>query len=143
SPRDILQGNMTVTASVDWVSRHQRCANSATRKQRREDMVPAPSVLQTANYDWLLRGQCRLGNFVNAVPRRCGLQSVVHVRDVLYALVLQPRFKCLPALFGEDWNAVFPSRAAAKHAIELHAGFRGKLEVFDELGVADASRQVD
>src|ERR1035438_10239498 len=90
-----------------------------------------------------LLGRHRFRHLVNAIPGSRGLERIVYVADVLYAFVLKPGAESGGALLGEDGDAILPGGASTEHTVKLHARFGGELQVFDELRVAYASRQVD
>src|SRR5258708_5070317 len=77
------------------------------------------------------------------MPRGRGLQFVVDVVDVLYALGFQPFAERPSPLLGVDRDTVFPGGASAKNAVELHAGFSGQFERLAEFRVTDASREIN
>src|ERR1019366_5762339 len=121
----------------------RRWAAAGTQQRRAEVSARHSFEIVDCPRNAALAGGDRLLHLVNAVPRSCGLERIVHIADVLYAFVLQPGAESGSALFGEDGDAIFPGGASAEHAIKLHARLGGKLQVFDELRIAHASRQID
>src|SRR5258708_868829 len=77
------------------------------------------------------------------MPRGRGLQFVVDVVDVLYALGFQPFAERPSALLGVDRDTVFPGGASTEDTVELHAGFSRKFERLAEFRVADPSRKIN
>src|SRR5579864_5148139 len=59
--------------------------------------------------------RCR-GGTVNRVPRFRGAQPLVHILNVLHALIRQPVLKSVQALLRVHRNSVLPRRAAAEDA---------------------------
>src|SRR5208283_5747972 len=98
-----------------------------TKNKRRAEDLRAP----TFHTVLLLPRSRRLRHLVDAVPGCRGPECIVHVVDVLHALVFQPRPEGSRALFGEDGDAVFPGGTSAEHAVELHACLGGELQVLD------------
>src|SRR5271166_3409767 len=111
------------------------------RRKTRPQPSPQYEAQSYVRSDLLRRH--RLRNLVDAGPRGCSLQRVVHVADVLHAFVFQPCTEGGCALLGEDGDAVFPGGASAEHAVELDACFGSELQVLDELRIANARRQID
>src|SRR3989475_12367336 len=85
-------------------------------------------------------GGCRA---VELEPRLGRAQAIVHVLDVLYALVGQPVFQCFDALLAIDRNGVFPCGGARADAGEVDPGFGDELKRLGERLVAHAGREVD
>src|SRR5579859_1853939 len=58
---------------------------------------------------------------VNGVPAGRSFQLAVDVVDVLHAFGFQPLAERRSALLGVHRDTFFPGRAAAEHAVKLHA----------------------
>src|SRR5664280_1930947 len=108
--------------------------NGAQRSSARHDFAKCLTVRQCGD---------RFLHLVDAVPGSRGLERIVYVADVLHAFVLQPGAESGGALLGENGDAIFPGGASTEHAVKLHARLGGELQVFDELRIAYASRQID
>src|SRR3974390_2348842 len=107
---------------------------SSPSPSRYDSLLSNPSLLR-------LDGELR--HAVDAEPGCGGLEGGIHVFDVGDAVGFQPLPECPCALLGVNGNTVLPGRTSTQHAVELDARFGSELQVLDELGIADTSRQVD